>query len=88
MAKIIIQIGDIVKKGQLPMQLDTTDLPLALKAAQTSLASAQTNFESTPADSQFALRTARAILANAQTNYDSAEVKYATAPNQRTVAKA
>ena len=87
-AKVAVQVGDAVKKDQLLMQLDTTDLLLALKTAQTNLASAQTNFDSTQANLQFALRTAQANFASAQANYDSAQAKYATLPDQVTVAKA
>ncbi len=43
------QVGDVVKAGQLLMQLDTTDLLLALKNAQAGLASAQANYDSSKA---------------------------------------
>ena len=87
-ANVKVQVGDAVKKGQLLMQLDLTDLQLALKTSQTSLASAQANYESTQANLQFALRTAQVNLASAQANYDSAKAKNATIPDQLTAAKA
>ena len=87
-AQVNMQIGDTVKQGQMLMQLDTTDLNLALKAAQTSLASAQANFDQTQADLQFALHTAQANLGNAQANLDATKAKTAQNPNQLAVAKA
>ncbi len=87
-AKTAVQLGDHVKVGQLLMQLDTTDLQLALQTAQTNLATAQANFDSARANAQFALRTAQANLAGAQANYDAAKAKYATNADQLTVAKA
>lgn len=66
-----VQVGDTVKKGQLLMQLDTTDLDLALKSAQINLTSAQTNFDSTKASLQFSLQNAQTNLASAQASFDS-----------------
>lgn len=43
------QVGDVVKANQLLMQLDTTDLLLALKNAQAGLVSAQANYDSAKA---------------------------------------
>ncbi|HEX9075141.1 MAG TPA: efflux RND transporter periplasmic adaptor subunit [Anaerolineae bacterium] len=85
--KVAVQVGDKVKKDQLLMQLDTTDLQLALKTAQTSLASAQANYDSTQANLQFALKTAQANLASAKANYDSSKSKNATNLDQLIVAK-
>lgn len=85
--KIAVQVGDTVKKGALLAQLDTADLQLALRTAQTNLATAQTNFDSTQANLQFALRTAQGNLATAQANYDGAKAKYGTLPEQLIVAK-
>lgn len=39
------QVGNAVKKNQLLMQVDTTDLNMALKSAQVSLASAQASYD-------------------------------------------
>ena len=85
--KVAAQVGDKVKKDQLLMQLDTTDLQLALKTAQTNLASAQANYDSTQANLQFALKTAQANLASAKANYDSAKAKNGTNLDQLIVAK-
>jgi multidrug efflux pump subunit AcrA (membrane-fusion protein) len=43
--KVNAQVGDVVKKNQLLMQLDTTDLDIALKSAQINLASAQASYD-------------------------------------------
>jgi len=45
-AQVSVQVGDKVKQGQVLMALDPTDLQLALKTAQTNLASAQANLDS------------------------------------------
>ncbi len=45
-SKVNAQVGDAVKKGQLLMELDTTDLELSLRTSQTTLVSSQANFES------------------------------------------
>ncbi len=86
-AKVPVQVGDQVKKGQLLMQLDTADLDLALKTAQGNLTSAQANYDSTQANLQFALKTAQANLTSAQANFDSAKAKNTTNPDQLIVAK-
>lgn len=44
--KVNAQVGDVVKKGQLLMEVDTADLELALKTAQSNLTNAQTNLDS------------------------------------------
>lgn len=87
-AKVAVQVGDGVKKGQLLMALDTTDLQLALKTAQASLASAQASYDSSQSTLQTALKTAQANVATAQANYDAAKAKDATNLDQLIVAKA
>lgn len=87
-SKVNVQIGDQVKKGQLLMELDTTDLDLALKSAQTSLANQQASFDSTKANLQFSLRTAQDNLANSQSALATAQAKAAQNPNQLLAAKA
>lgn len=44
--KVNVQVGDAVKKGQLLMEVDTTDLESALKTAQLNYANTQANYES------------------------------------------
>lgn len=44
--KVNVQVGDVVKKGQLLMEVDSTDLELAYKTAQLNFANAQANYES------------------------------------------
>jgi RND family efflux transporter MFP subunit len=87
-AQVPIQIGDSVKKGQVLLQLDTTDLDLALKTAKTNLASATTNLEQTKANLQFALRTAQANLDNSKTALDAAKAQNAQSSNPIVSAKA
>jgi HlyD family secretion protein len=86
-AKITVQVGDPVKEGQLLMQLDTTDSQLALKTAQTNLASAQASYDATSANLQFAICTTQANLSTAQANFDATRAKNATNPNQLIIAK-
>lgn len=45
-SKVNVQVGDAVKKGQLLMEIDTTDLELSLRTSQATLTSSQANFES------------------------------------------
>lgn len=87
-AQVPVQVGNQVKKGQLLMQLDTTDLQLALKAAQATLASQQASFDATQASLGFALKTAEANLVSAQASYDSAKATNSTNLDQLIVAKA
>jgi HlyD family secretion protein len=86
-AQVAVGVGDHVKKGQLLMQLDTTDLELALKTAQTTFASQQASFDATQASLAFALRTAQANLASAQASDDTAKAKSATGIDQLMAAK-
>jgi HlyD family secretion protein len=86
-AKVAVQVGDKVKKDQLLMQLDTTDLALSLKTAQASLASAQANYDSTQVSLQAAVKTAQANVASAQASLDAAKQKNTTNADQLIVAK-
>ncbi len=86
-AKVSVQVGDKVKKGQLLMQLDTTDLQLSLRNAQINLASAQASYDSTKASLQFAIQTAQANLASAKASYDDTKAKNDQNINQLIVAK-
>ncbi len=86
-AKVAVAVGDSVKQGQVLMALDTTDLQLALKSAQTNLASAQANYDSSQVSLQTAIKTAQDNLVTAQANYDSAKAKDATNLDQLIVAK-
>ncbi len=87
-AQVNVQVGDSVKKGQVLMKLDTSDLELALKSAQANLASAQANYDANTSNLQDALKTAQANLASAQANYDSVKAKDATNADQLMAAKA
>ncbi len=87
-AQVNVQVGDQVKQGQVLTSLDTSDLQLALQAAQASLASAQANYDQTQSNLQLAVKTAQANLANAQANYDSAKAKDSTNSQQLIAAKA
>ncbi len=87
-ATVSVQVGDPVKKGQVLMELDTADLELALKTAQTNFVSAQANFEATKANLQFALRNAQSNFTSAQANLEAAKAKNAQNANSLLVAKA
>lgn len=87
-AKVNVLVGDAVKAGQVLMELDTTDLNLALRTAQTNLASAQANFDQTKTNLDFALRNAQANLSNAQSNLAAAKAKNDQNPNALIIAKA
>ncbi len=86
-AKVNVQMGDQVKKDQVLMQLDTTDLELALKTAQTNLASAQADFDSSATSLQVSLKNAQSGLGNAQASYDAAVAKNKTNLDQLILAK-
>ncbi len=86
-AKVNVQVGDQVKKDQVLMQLDTTDLDLALKTAQTNLVSAQASFDSNATSLQISLKTAQNNLITAQSSYDAAKAKNATNLDQLVLAK-
>jgi len=87
-AKVNIAVGNTVKKDQVLMELDLTDLNLALKNAQTNLANAQANYDQTKADLNFALRNAQSSLESSKATLDAAAAKYNQNPNSLTVAKA
>ena len=59
-SQVKVNIGDKVTQGQTLMQLDATDLNLALKNAQANLANTQAIYNQTQADLQYALKTAQA----------------------------
>ncbi len=82
------RVGDSVKKGDLIMQLDTTDLTLDLKTAEVALSSQQASFESSQATLQYAIDTAQSNLNSAQASYDSALATNSTHNDQLIVAKA
>lgn len=85
--KVNVQVGDVVKKGQVLMELDSTDQELALRTAKANLTNQQANFEATKSNLQLALRTAQANLASSQANLEAAKAKAAQLPNQLVSAK-
>jgi len=87
-AKVNVRVGDTVKKGQVLMEVDTTNLNLALKTAQSNLASAQVSYDQTKNDLNFTLRTAQAAFDSAKTNLEAAKASNAQNPNNLIVAKA
>lgn len=87
-AKVHVQVGTPVKKGQVLMELDTTDLEFALKTAKTNLASAQASLEQTKANLEFALRNAQSNLESSKAALEAAKNKNAQNANQIIVAKA
>jgi len=87
-AKVHVQVGSPVKKGQPLMELDTIDLEFALKTAKTNLASAQASLDQTKANLQFALRNAQSNLASSTAALEAAKNKNAQNSNQIIIAKA
>ncbi|MEW5718886.1 MAG: efflux RND transporter periplasmic adaptor subunit [Chloroflexota bacterium] len=87
-AKVNVKVGDTVKKGDVLMEVDTTNLNLALKTAQSNLASAQVSYDQTKNDLNFALRTAQASFDSAKTALAAAQANNAQNPNNLVVAKA
>ncbi|MBI5031738.1 MAG: efflux RND transporter periplasmic adaptor subunit [Chloroflexi bacterium] len=87
-AKVNVKIGDTVKKDQVLMELNTTDLELTYKSAQKSLASAQVNYDQTKSDLQFALTTAQANRDSAKASLEAAKAENAQNPNSLVIAKA
>ncbi len=78
-AKVNVQSGDAVKKGQVLMQLDTTNLQLALQTAQANLLSAQANYKDAQAknaQNPQQLIAAKAALDNAQAALQQAQAAY------------
>ncbi len=78
-SQVSVQVGDAVKQGQVLMQLDSTDQQLALKAAQTSLASAQANLDGAKinnGENGDQLTVARAALDKAKVALDQAQAAY------------
>ena len=86
-AKVNVQVGDQVKKGDVLMELDTINLEYALKTAQDNLIIAQANYDSAKLGNsenpdqvtvaKAALDKAAATLQQAQSAYD----QVAAAPN-------
>jgi HlyD family secretion protein len=87
-AKVNVKVGDTVKTGQVLMEVDTSQLTLALQTAQSNLASAQVSYDQTKSDLNFALRTAKASFDSAQSNLDAAIASNTQNPNSLIVAKA
>ncbi len=87
-AAVNVKVGDAVKQGESLMALDTTDLNLALKTAQSNLSSAQINYNQTKADLDFALRTAQANLTSSKASLDAAQAENAQNPQSLIIAKA
>jgi HlyD family secretion protein len=87
-AQAPVLVGDLVKKGQLLMQLDTTDLNISLEVAQANLAGAKANYDASVASLKFAIKTAQANIMSAQASLDDANAKAKTQRDQLLVAKA
>ena len=85
--KVDVQVGDRVKKGDVLMQLDTTNLDYALKTAQDNLTIAQANYNSakiTNSENADQVKVAKAALDKAAATLAQAQSAYnqvASAPN-------
>lgn len=82
-AKVYVQVGDKVKAGQVLMELDPSDLQLALNTAQSNLASAQVGLS----NAQLTLSNAQVSLSNAQATLNSAKIKASENLNNLIIAK-
>ena len=79
--QVTVRVGDPVKKGQLLMRQETTDLNFALKSAQANLASAQASYDLAKTNNaqaanqlivvKAALEKASVALGQAQANYNA-----------------
>lgn len=87
-ARVNVAVGDAVKKDRVLMELDSADLNLALKTAQTNLASAQASYEQTTAELNYALRNAQSSQVSSKANLDAAKAQHAQNPNSLLIAKA
>ena len=78
-AQVNVQVGDHVKQGQVLASLDTTDLDLALKSAQATLATAQANLDAARAKyatNNDQVAAAKATLDKATVNLQQAQLAY------------
>ncbi len=78
-SKVYVQVGDTVKQGQVLAELDSTDQQLALRSAQTNLASAQASYDAAKianAQNPDQLAVARAALDKAKVALDQAQAAY------------
>lgn len=87
-AQINTTVGALVKKDQVLMELDSTDLNLALRSAQTNLASAQANYEQTTTELNFAMRNAQSNIVSVKASLDAAKAQNAQNPNSLIIARA
>ena len=74
-----VQVGDVVKQGQVLMQLDSTNLQYALKSVQTSLTTAQANLDSAKlvaSQKQNQLIVAKSALDKATATLQQAQAAY------------
>lgn len=74
-----VQVGDVVKQGQVLMQLDTSNLQFALESAQTSLATAQAGLDSAKlvaSQKQNQLIVAKSALDKAAATLQQAQAAY------------
>ena len=77
--KVNVQVGDQVKKDQVLMELDATDLQYALRNAQLSLSTAQMNYDNAKIENALnpsKLLTARAGLDKARVTLEQAQGDY------------
>jgi HlyD family secretion protein len=86
--RVNVTVGSFVKKDQVLLELDDTDLRLALRTAQANLSSAEASYEQTKSDLQYALRNAQVTLESAKANLDAAVAKNAQNPNSLLIARA
>jgi HlyD family secretion protein len=74
--KVNAKVGDVVKKGAVLAELDTTDLDLALAQAEQSYLSSQATYSMTVTPDTNEVEAAQLALSNAQAAYQLALQKY------------
>ena len=75
--KVNVQLGDLVKQGDVLAELATTDLELAVAQAEQSYLSQQAAYSMTVTPDENEVESARLALSNAQAAYQLAQKKYA-----------
>ncbi len=78
-SKVNVQVGDRVKKGDVLLELDSTDQQLALKTAQANLVTAQANYDSAQLKAgqlPDQIIAAKAAVTKAQVALDKAQGDY------------
>src|SRR6185503_13208643 len=87
-ARVLVELGDVVKKGQILARLSTTDLELAVAQAEQTHILQQANLEQLETDpTEAEVKAARAAVASAQAAYGAAKKVANAQPDQLVIAQ-